>query len=454
MDTSVASLSAASVYLRSMLEGIMERFRSALEPWEDGPLPDDFATFVEAGSPNRTTSFSSVVRVLPPPGALGYSVTLKRRGGRGGRGEEVLTRTFHGERLALQAVRTLIACPSWTHAEFEFCYLGSETLVERVFSLLRSSCSLAALDIRLDNLYSRFLPTLLCENPFLETLVLDSGAFYNREDAERLALCFSRNSVLRSCTLVVNSARLRARDIEVALEPFMNSSKCDANFSLKELVVREEQELVDSGVSFGKALANLVRCNTTLEKLEFRFSYPDLYLSVAESLPGALADNHTLEEFRCNCTVAVLNELVRVLIPDSSGHQANMHVTTLKLVPTLNTKVDDFMKELSRMLEANSTLRHVEVVVTLGISSNSNPRVWEVRAWKPPQCPENVSTQDMLELMMRNELRLNTSLQSLIVGCWKLLRVGGEWQMSYGGPCLASELLLQTGEYDVKVRMR
>ncbi|KAG0604038.1 hypothetical protein M758_10G139500 [Ceratodon purpureus] len=134
---------------------------------------------------------------------------------------------------------------------------------------------------------------------------------------------------------------------------------------------------------------------------------------------------------------------VRVFIPDSAGCQAETFLTSLKLKTKLLCLVEDFMRELSGMLESNTTLKHVEV----SFSHNA----WEVRSFKPSP-NEKVCTQDMLEVMMRNVLKVNISLQSLVVGSWKLLRVGGDqWQMSYRGPCLARKL--PNEEYDVKVKM-
>lgn len=46
--------------------------------------------------------------------------------------------------------------------------------------------------------------------------------------------------------------------------------------------------------------------------------------------------------------------------------------------------------------------------------------------------------------MPSSELRENTTLQSLVVGNWKLLRVGTEWQTGYRGPYLLFSRVVQS----------
>lgn len=161
---------------------------------------------------------------------------------------------------------------------------------------------------------------------------------------------------------------------------------------------------------------------------------------------GASATNLLLSRVprrpRRSSSVADLEELFDVFVPGISGHQVNTHLDTLKLFPASASEAECFIKELCRMLKLNTTLKHVEVVPVGWIKS------WTIgedyRYWKGPLDVE-LDLRRILELIMRYELRLNTSLQSLVLGYWNVLRVGGRWQKSYqhGGPCLKVQ---STGE--------
>lgn len=425
------------------------------------PLPDpgdppsnemlrDFASFVEGGR-NSGASFSCVVDVKCDESVLQFSVELQRTGGSNPNYTQKRSHTFSSQSVALQAVRTLVACPSWTRARFVFRHAvpGLRDLILAMFALLRSSRSLSALELVLVPSYQSHLPFLLWESPSLETLTVSPGIKPHSKDLEPVALYLSRSSVLKSCTLAVNSINLDCGQWEMMLSPFMSSSVAASVAELKELVLQ-----IQAPTPCEEAIAMLLQLNTTLEKLEVRSFCPtfDTSLDSAPSLrlPLALRVNHTLREFGCVWSVVDLKELVDVFIPGISGHPANTSLTTLKLFPTLDCRIEDYVKELRRMLKFNTTLKHVEVVPVGWIRSWI---IGEDRYWKGPQ-DLVLRLRRELEMMMRNELRLNTCLESLVLGYWRLVRVGGEWQMSYGhgGPCLSRELLKE--EYDVKVKLR
>ncbi|KAG0559024.1 hypothetical protein KC19_10G072400 [Ceratodon purpureus] len=406
----------------------------------------DVSDYIE-GELDSGTSVTSVIFATCPDSTsnphLSFTVEL-----RDGRNEGRLLHDYVEKRSVMQVVRKLVVCPTWRHAQFEFSGLGLDKFIVKIYALISCCPSLKTLEIRSerDSLYHRHLPRLLCGNSFLETLILNPGVTPWREDSEALALCFVRNSVLRSCTLEANYGN--SQTWEMALRPFTAAVKGDRNECLKELIVQEARELAGLGAISGEALAHLVRWNTTLERLEVRSSSASSNLmGTGNRLAKSLGINCSLKVFGCVGSIVFLEELDGVFTPDSSGHQANTHLTTLRLEPILGyNRLGDYINKLSRLLQLNSTLEHVEIVLS-GVDNSSE--VWEVRCWKPPQCHEKVSIQDMLEMMIRNELKRNTRLQSLVVGSWKLFREGGKWKMSYGGPCRARTL--QTAEYNVKV---
>ena len=417
----------------SIAEAEMQPVRYIPPHYSGNAVLRNVSTFF-GGIPESDTFYSSVIS-LGLKCTFGYSfeinsawlmcgVELKRRegGGANGSNSHILCRTFRGAEISsvLDLCRTLVACPFWTQAELDFCdYCGD--LIPKIFFLLRSSSSLSTLDIGFENIERNWisgsvnntghLPTLLCGNPFLETLTLKCNG--SQTDPESFALCFSRNSVLKSCTIWMVD-NLSSEQWEMALEPFTTPFKSEANVALKELVLYVVIDCYKIGVApFIEALVNLVHCNTTLEKLVFplcNFEY---------RFAKALEVNHTLKEFGVSCNgTNALKELLDVFIPDSSGHQANTHITSLKVFLTLTCTREECMKEVYRMLELNSTLKHVEVDVNYSRLERFTPNA--------------------LESMFRNMMTSNMSLESLVVvGLCSLLRVGSEWQMKYHGPCLS-----------------
>lgn len=398
---------------------------------------------------NADTTYSSVVSVrrLMPLG-LQFSVELVSTDGKQSYTfESQFTGRAHTRMLLMEMIRTLGECPSWTHGGFVFgCDEGEnlDDLIPEVFKLLRSSRSLVSVDLELEPFCHRHLPILVAENPTLENLILSPGdAASHPIDTEAIAKCFWRNNVLRYCTLGVNYT-VTEQAWETMLRPFTASTE-EANVALKELVLE-----IYCYSPCQEAIANLVRFNTTLEKLEFRPLYSAFgqFRSVAE----ALVVNYTLQEFGCVWTDhAHLKELVDVLIPGIFDRSANAHLKTLKLYHSVEVIGDRLfeaeyycMKEVCRMLELNTTLEHVEVF----------PMAW-IKSWITRDDRDVIlNHRGILESAVREKLRSNTSLQSLTLGFWKMRRVRGEWQMSYnrGGPCLA--MRVQTAEYDVKVKMR
>lgn len=324
-----------------------------------------------------------------------------------------LFRSFRDTGLSsvLELCQALVASPFWTQAELAFCDPVSvfcrpdlDDLIPDIFALLRSSSSLSTLHIQFGNSYNevrytRHLPTLLCENSFLETFTLNHGGV--QIHPETLAVCFSRNSVLKSCTLWVLRTcviRLGVREWEVALQPFTTNS----DVALKELVIYADTKFAKyEYVRFIEALANLVHWNTTLEKLVL----PWCDIPWCEIVPNrssfarALAVNQTLKEFGCAYSGQhSLKELLDVFIPDWSGHQGNTHITSLKLFPTVSQehawmkRCRECIKDVCKMLEFNSTLEHVEIGEGLYCSG-------------PKQFTSN-ELDSMLSSMMRSNMSL------------------------------------------------
>ncbi|KAG0619879.1 hypothetical protein M758_4G171800 [Ceratodon purpureus] len=373
----------------------------------------------------------------------------------------------------LEAVRVIVACPTLTDARFTHSdwlpdnYVpGFEDLMSEVFSLLKFSPSLSCFHFRNDladaSLYCKHLPTLVCENPRLETLKVVAGGLNFGALAKAIAVCLSRNSVLKSFTLQFppGDYDLSRHSLEILLRPLTSSSPSEANADLKELALY----LQYSDAHCMDVIANLICRNTTLEKLDLRFlKFRSIYLKDGKSawreIGRALEVNQTLKELSCFCDLAALRELLVPFVPDRYGRQPNTTLSTLRLFVSndlngrwLHALVNNLgvvLKDLASALESNTTLKHVQLIYEWdGYETNqwdddvkyvTDKDLWRVE----------FQIQEILKVMRSNELRVNTSLESFAVGNWTLRRVGTEWQTSYRGPCLRE----QTREYTVKVTM-
>lgn len=217
-----------------MLRGICAFLKGLVDP----------GTFYSSDMSVKLTSWGTVV----------CSVELSRRdtstvGGGAVTNSRAFHHTFEYDEMMgpLDICRALVACPSWTQGMFVFSDnyippLELDDLIHDTFSLLRSSPSLPSLDIQMlyqSTSYTRHLPTILCENPFLETLAVKN---FSLKNPKIFALCFSRNSVLKSCTLPVEFKTLDDEQWEVALPTFTTSSETEAKVALKELVLRIHYE--------------------------------------------------------------------------------------------------------------------------------------------------------------------------------------------------------------------
>ena len=93
---------------------------------------------------------------------------------------------------------------------------------------------------------------------------------------------------------------------------------------------------------------------------------------------------------------------------------------------------------VASMSARSTTLKHVQLSYEWGRDwSTMNDLRWSCRK------EVELLTQERLREMVENELRGNTSLETLEVGYWRVTRraqhVGGgtdEWHTSYRGPCL------------------
>ncbi|KAG0571006.1 hypothetical protein KC19_6G204500 [Ceratodon purpureus] len=366
----------------------------------------------------------------------------------------------------LEAVRTLVACPTWTHAQLRFSdawLLRREDFVRRfedlifeIFSLLKTSPSLSSFDFRSPR---HILPSYFRRLRSVIVYPWALGTTNSRVLAKSIALYLSRNSVLRSVTIQLASGdfKLDRETLEILVTPLTTASPSEANVGLKELVLHL-LDFADPDERCEDALANLVRCNTTLEKLELRFSDFKTCLEegMCTEIGRALEVNHTLKEFGCFCDRVGLGELLAPFVPDRSGRQPNTTVSTLNLFLSHyfdERREQDFathglvviLRHLASMLELNTTLKHVLLTHEWGRDCGYTDK----EKWINRRQVE-FGTEEKLRMMMCKELRVNTSLETLAVGFWQLRRVGAEWQTSYGGPCLG---LKQSKEYIVKVKL-
>ncbi|KAG0563723.1 hypothetical protein KC19_8G054400, partial [Ceratodon purpureus] len=306
------------------------------------------------------------------------------------------------------------------------------------------------------SLYCKHLPTLVCENPHLETLTVGAGGLNFVALAEAIAFCLSRNTVLKSFTLqiLVRDYELHRESLEILLRRFTSSLPSEANADLKELALY--LQYLDG--HFMDAVANLVCCNTTLEKLDLRFLEFRSNLKDGKSswreIGKALEVNRTLKELSCFCDLAALRELLVPFVPDCYGRQPNTTLATLRLFVSnvVNGRWDQtfvnnlglILRDLASALGLNSTLKHVQLIYKwVGYGIYHVKYVTDRNLGRI-----EFQIQEILKTMISNELA-NTSLETSAVGNWTLLRVGTEWQTSYQGPCLRE----QTKEYTAKVKM-
>ncbi|KAG0627167.1 hypothetical protein M758_2G179100 [Ceratodon purpureus] len=301
----------------------------------------------------------------------------------------------------LRAIRILVACPTLSQFSFgDMAYWETETsvpsrsenLLSEVFTLLRSSPSLSCFHFinsgtkHNASLYCSHLQALVCENPRLETLTVSADGHIFAVVAKAIAVCLSRNTVLKSFTLRIPTLFFdqEEQSLEILLRPFTSSSPSEANASLKELALYLQYP---DGYNCVDVIANLVSRNTTLKKLDLCFPR-NLY--------------------------------------SSRG-----------------------LRALAFALQSNTTLKHVQCIYGLdGYGNYTRDDAKYITDKNSRQVEFQI--QEILRTMIDNELRVNTSLESFVVGHWTLLRVGTEWQTSYRGPCLREQTSL---EYNVKVKM-
>ncbi|KAG0588228.1 hypothetical protein KC19_2G227100 [Ceratodon purpureus] len=325
-----------------------------------------------------------------------FNVSLSRRGNDWGPYEAFFVKSAVN---LLEAIRILVACP--TLSQFSFGDMGyreiyrvpsrSENLLSEVFTLLRSSPSLSCFHFITSEiahnarLYFRDLQALVCENPRLETLTVSASGNAFAVVAKAIAVCLSRNTVLKSFTLRIPTLFFHQveQSLEILLRPFTSSSPSEANASLKELALYLQYP---DGYNCLDAIANLVSHNTTLKKLDLCF-------------------------------------------------------------PSLNLYSSRGLRPLVSALQSNTTLKHVQCIYGLdgygNYTRDDAKYITDKISWHL-----EFQIQEILRTMIDNELRVNTSLESFVVGHWTLLRVGTEWQTSYRGPCLREQK-----EYNVKVKM-
>lgn len=417
---------------------------------------DDLRLFLSHVSPGERMFYSADIGVGSV--SFPFCITMKRRyesTSRSCHKKEETSRTFDKNLDFLEVIRTMADCPTWTRGDFVF-YKQSDFVPElddlmlQLFSILGSCSSLTTLDIMFYRFYHTHLPRLLGELRFLKTLILDTCPMSLPEHEQSIAQYFEQNTTLESCTLVFKSCDLKPANhssLGTVLKPLTNGA------ALQELVLRiTPSKDTDLGEEFiceklvcencHKAIADVVRSNNSLVKFELCCSYSrDEGCALVGS---ALEVNRSLQEFGFPCSVAGLKELVRSL----SGPKANLSLTTLKLIPRSDCRGLHFMNELARLLESNNTLKVVHVPKQS--DGNSWP-FWESQNLTAARHVES-STWKKLKSMMDNELKSNTSLNSLVVGNWKLLRVDTGWDLSYGGPCLSTMKHIE--DYIVHVKIQ
>ena len=410
--------------------------------------------------------------------------------------------TFRVKDSMMRVFPMLVACLSLTELNLRFSFLQDLSasrvpqspengLVLQVFSVVCRSRSLSSLGITFsacaifrcdapDNMWRpgtwrpryhvtaklygrRFLdsdlPILLRNNPCFERLTLTALEELSSGDEfswpERtISYCFTRNFVPRSWTLTTFRSH----------ESFVGGGSHHDCYGLQEIIslftTVEQGDLVKELVlkSFSsnkscedclKGVADLVRCNTKLEKLEARENLIFIDHSLdkqSKSMANALRCNYSLKELGYRCTLEEFKMFVSVFLPDAYGRQANTSLSTLKLSLLITERMLmlELMTSLEKLLGSNTTLKHVELSVSwLGNGDQNDKEL-------------NLKIRAKLERMLKNELSRNTCLQTLCVespnaSVWRLSRVGtgSPWEMKYKGPCLLLPPVPQEGEYDL-----
>ncbi|KAG0570937.1 hypothetical protein KC19_6G198900 [Ceratodon purpureus] len=422
----------------------------------------DLGAFVNVGEHNSVPCFYSCeIDTLPEPleksyrGPPHFKFLLVRRRNLAIESEcQILDKSpiYFIEALdgIFDAIRILVACPTLTEVRFS------------------DSCRSASPPY--ESLGGSYLQALVCENPRLETFRVSTNGMNFVRLAKAVAVCFSRNTVLKSFTLRIRipiyELEQNRESLEILLRPFTSSSPSEANAHLKELAL--DLQYADGYCL--DAIVNLVCRNTTLKKLDLRFS--KFWSCLKDGKPSwtefckALEVNQTLEELSCPCEVAELRELLVPFVPDRYGRQPNTTLSTLRLsianevhgrgVDVLLNNLVVVLRDLASALQLNTTLKHVECIYECNTDEEYQryDREWhytkyitDKNLWQYLE----LQIQEILRTMIDNdhELRMNTTLESLAVGHWTLRRVGTEWQTSYRGPCLRK----QPKEYNVKVKM-
>ncbi|KAG0601046.1 hypothetical protein M758_11G079900 [Ceratodon purpureus] len=331
---------------------------------------------------------------------------------------------FGSHDAILLVFQAIVSSPTLT--DLAIVILGS--IVEEVFAVVGTSRRLSTLDI-------------ICTDV--------------SDHVKAIARCFSGNTVLRSCTLRLRPCDGRCHPLQAILGPFTTTVESEANVGLRNLVLISTQE--DNGCWLcQEAIAALVTRNMTLEKLEVGdHVFPNRGKSHFDRvgiMARAVGCNPTLKEIRFQCSVAEFKELVLRLVPNADGRQANTTLSTLKLSLINGETALDCLTEVARLVESNTTLKHVQVSQDgWSLPESPVPRSSH-EFWKQISKIERQNREDQiqggtdLELRLRgelerirtNELQRNARLESLRVGLWKLIRVddGHDWQMTYEGPCL------------------
>ncbi|KAG0606109.1 hypothetical protein M758_9G115000 [Ceratodon purpureus] len=342
---------------------------------------------------------------------------------------------FGSHDAILLVFQAIVGSPTLTHLSIVIL----DSIVEEVFAVVGTSRRLSTLDITCTGV---------------------------SDHVKAIARCFSGNTVLRSCTLRLRPCDGRCHPLQAILGPFTTTVESEANVGLRNLVLISTQE--DNGCWLcQEAIAALVTRNMTLEKLEVGdHVFPNRGKSHFDRvgiMARAVGCNPTLKEIRFQCSVAELKELVLRLVPNADGRQANTTLSALKLSLINGETVLDCLTDVARLVESNTTLKHVQVSHD-GWSLPESPVPRSSHLWKHISKVERQNREEIqgvtalesrlrgeLERIRTNELQRNASLESLRVGFWKLIRVGDghEWQMTYEGPCLQPRR-----EYVVEVKMR
>ncbi|KAG0614696.1 hypothetical protein M758_6G196600 [Ceratodon purpureus] len=352
--------------------------------------------FVNVSEHNSVPCFYSCTISIASYSQPAFYVLVSRRANDWGAHEDYFVKAVN----LVEAIRILVACPTLTEVQFSFGGMAywevwnsvlpwSENLLSEVFTLLRSS------------------PSLSCFH-FINSQTVHYANLY----CKHLQALVCENPRLETLTVSAHGPMLV---VAKAIADCLSRNTVLKSFTLRIPTLSNDQKQQSLEILLRPFTSSSPsEANASLKELALHLQYPDGY-----------------------CRDAIANLVCR-----------NTTLKKLDLFFPRNFYSWRELRALASALQSNTTLKHVQCINGLdgygNYTRDDAKKVTDKNLWQ-----EEFQIQEILRTMIDNELRINTSLESFVVGHWTLLRVGTEWRTSYRGPCLREQIK----EYNVKVKM-